>query len=254
VLFDEPTAGQDPIRKNAILSMIAHYRKKFGFTAVLVSHDIPDVFFISDRIILLWEGRIAFQGSYEESSRLDHPMAEEFLRSLEGLQDELTGLLSKQMFKAKYAMTLNQTQAKQTATAVLFSVELDLLTETLGPLAAAEVLKALGKYINTNLGALEGFSVRNHTGQILAILPYTDLQEAQQLVDNLGNGLQKEALSNIQALTQAKIGASTCFEIYIYAGISEANSNDDIDNIIERARATQKIIGTFRCDPKGERI
>ena len=31
VLFDEPTAGQDPIRKNAILSMIAHYRKKFGF-------------------------------------------------------------------------------------------------------------------------------------------------------------------------------------------------------------------------------
>jgi phospholipid/cholesterol/gamma-HCH transport system ATP-binding protein len=110
VLFDEPTAGQDPIRKNAILSMIAHYRKKFGFTAILVSHDIPDVFFISDRIILLWEGRIAFQGTYEESTRLDDPMAKEFLRSLEGLQDELTGLLSRQMFKAKYAMTLNQKQ------------------------------------------------------------------------------------------------------------------------------------------------
>ena len=51
VLFDEPTTGQDPIRKNAILATIAHYRKKFGFTAVLVSHDIPDVYFISDRII-----------------------------------------------------------------------------------------------------------------------------------------------------------------------------------------------------------
>jgi phospholipid/cholesterol/gamma-HCH transport system ATP-binding protein len=254
VLFDEPTAGQDPIRKNAILSMIAHYRKKFGFTAVLVSHDIPDVFFISDRIILLWEGRIAFQGSYEESTKLHHPMVEEFLRSLEGLQDELTGLLSKQMFKAQYAMTLNQRQAKRTVTAVLFSVELDLLTETLGHMATAEVLKALGECINTNLGALEGFSVRNHTGQILTILPYTDLQEAQQVVDNLGNRLQKEALSNIQALTQAKIGASACFEICIYAGISEANSDDDIDNIIERARATQKIIGTFRCEPKSGRI
>jgi len=68
-------------------------------------------------------------------------MAKEFLRSLEGLQDELTGLLSKQMFKAKYAMTLNQKQARQTITAVLFSVEFDLLTETLGPLVAAEVLK-----------------------------------------------------------------------------------------------------------------
>jgi len=96
---------------------------------------------------------------------------------------------------------------------------------------------------------LEGFSIRSHTGQILAILPYTDLQEAQQLVDNFGNGLQKEALSNVQTLTQARTGAY--FEICIYAGISEANSNDDIDNIIERTRATQKIIATHRCNPKG---
>lgn len=248
VLFDEPTNGQDPTRKNAILSMIAHYRKKFVFTAVLVSHDIPDVFFISDRIILLWEGRITFQGSYEESTKLDDPMAKEFLRSLEGLQDELTGLLSKQMFKAKYAMTLNQKQARETVTAVLFSVEFDLLAETLGPWVAAEVVKELGKYINTNLGALEGFSFRNHTGQILTILPYTDLQETQQLVYNFGNGLQKEALSNIQGLTPSRTGDG--FEIYIYAGISEANSNDDIDNIIERARATQRIIATHRCNPK----
>ena len=42
VLFDEPTTGLDPIRKNAVLSMITHYQSKFGFTAVLVSHDIPD--------------------------------------------------------------------------------------------------------------------------------------------------------------------------------------------------------------------
>ena len=178
VLFDEPTTGQDPIRKNAILGTIAHYRKKFGFTAVLVSHDIPDVFFISDRIIILWEGKVAFQGSYEESTRLNHPMAEEFLRSLEGFQDELTGLLSKQMFRARYAMTLNQRQTEKTVTAVLFSVHFDLLSEALGPLAAAEVLKALGKYINTNFTALGGFSVRTHTGEILAILPYTDFQEA----------------------------------------------------------------------------
>ena len=151
VLFDEPTTGQDPIRKNAILATIAHYRKKFGFTAVLVSHDIPDVFFISDRIIILWEGKVAFQGSYEEVTRLNHPMVEEFLRSLEGFQDELTGLLSKQMFRARYAMTLNQGKTEKTVTAVLFSVEFDLLSEALGPLAATEVLKALGKYIDTNI-------------------------------------------------------------------------------------------------------
>ena len=86
VLFDEPTTSQDPIRRNIILSMIAHYRKQFGFTAVLISHDIPDVFFISDRILLLWEGKIAFNGTYEELSRLNHPMIDEFLKSIEGLQ------------------------------------------------------------------------------------------------------------------------------------------------------------------------
>ena len=163
VLFDEPTTGQDPIRKNVILGTIAHYRKKFGFTAVLVSHDIPDVYFISDRIILLWEGKVAFQGPYEESTRVDHPMAEEFLRSLEGFQDELTGVLSKQMFRARYAMTLNERQTERTVTAVLFSVQFDLLTETLGHVAAAEVLRGLGKYINTNFTPLGGFSVRTQT-------------------------------------------------------------------------------------------
>ena len=47
VLFDEPTTGQDPIRRNSILTMIAQYRKKFDFTALLISHDIPDIFFAS---------------------------------------------------------------------------------------------------------------------------------------------------------------------------------------------------------------
>ena len=251
VLFDEPTTGQDPIRKNVILSTIAHYRKKFGFTAVLVSHDIPDVYFISDRIIVLWEGKTAFQGPYEESMKVDHPMAEEFLRSLEGFQDELTGLLSKQMFRARYAVTLNERQAERTVTAVLFSVRFDLLVETLGHVAAAEVLKILGRYVNTNFTALGGFSVRTHTGEILAILPYTDFQEGQQLVKSFGEGLQKEALSNMEASTEAKIGITSCFEISVYAGITEANSSEDIDRIIEKARANRGIIAIYRCDPKG---
>ena len=65
VLFDEPTSGQDPVRKNAILSMIAHYQRKFGFTAILVSHEIPDVYFISNRILALYDRKIVFQGTPE---------------------------------------------------------------------------------------------------------------------------------------------------------------------------------------------
>jgi phospholipid/cholesterol/gamma-HCH transport system ATP-binding protein len=63
VLFDEPTTGQDLVRKNSILSMIAEYQKKFGFTAVLVSHEIPSVYFISNRILALYDRTIVFQGT-----------------------------------------------------------------------------------------------------------------------------------------------------------------------------------------------
>ncbi|HSB30009.1 MAG TPA: ATP-binding cassette domain-containing protein [Candidatus Sulfobium mesophilum] len=105
VLFDEPTTGQDPIRKNAILSMIAHYRKQFGFTAVLVSHDIPDVFFISDQVLFLWEGKIAFHGTHEELSRFKHPIMQEFKKSMEDLSNELAEPLSREMFRLHYVLT-----------------------------------------------------------------------------------------------------------------------------------------------------
>ena len=100
VLFDEPTSGQDPVRKNAILSMIAQYQRKFGFTAVLVSHEIPDVYFISNRILALYDRAIVFQGTPEELEKFDHPFKDEVIHSLEGLQKELTGLYSKRQFKA----------------------------------------------------------------------------------------------------------------------------------------------------------
>jgi phospholipid/cholesterol/gamma-HCH transport system ATP-binding protein len=66
VLFDEPTTGLDPERKFSVFEMIADYRERFGFTALLVSHDIPEVFEISDRVAWLDEGRIKFFGEPSE--------------------------------------------------------------------------------------------------------------------------------------------------------------------------------------------
>ena len=247
VLFDEPTTGQDPIRKNIILSMISHYRKMFGFTAVLISHDIPDVFFISDRILLLWEGKIAFQGTYEELTRLKHPMLDEFLKSLEGVQDELTGLLSKEMFRSRYALTLGRGRVDTTLTAVLFSVQFDLLSNVLGPQSAIGVIKKLGEYVNEYFGPVGGFSARHRRGEVLTMLPHIDLEEAEQLVDNFSQGLQQKALPEIETLARVKTGAEECFEIFVTAGITEGSSSDDIDLLIEKAEAKQKVIARYQC-------
>jgi phospholipid/cholesterol/gamma-HCH transport system ATP-binding protein len=251
VLFDEPTTSQDPIRRNIILSMIAHYRKKFGFTAVLISHDIPDVFFISDRILLLWEGKIAFNGSYEEFSRLKHPMIDEFLMSIEGLRDELTGLLSKEMFKSRYAMTLGSGRADTTITAVLFGVSVDQITVMLGAQTAIEILKTLGEHVNEYFGPMGGFSSRHRRDEILTILPRVGLDEAGQLVHDFAQRLQQKALPGIQALTRIKTGAEECFEISVTAGMTEGSTSDDIDQIMEKAEANQKIIARYQCGKEG---
>jgi phospholipid/cholesterol/gamma-HCH transport system ATP-binding protein len=251
VLFDEPTTGQDPIRKNMILSMITHYRRKFGFTAVLISHDIPDVFFISDRIIILWEGKIGFEGTYEEVVRLKLPVIDEFLRSLEGFQDEVTGLLSREAFRALYAAMPGATATVTAVSAALFSIEFDLLHEALGPQAVVEVLRALGEYMNRRFNPIGGFSARHRRDEILTIFPHTSIDEARQLVADCARELNQGALARIQSVAQAKMGAEACPEIHVRAGITEVSSNDEIDQIIEKARAKQEIVATYRCASGG---
>jgi phospholipid/cholesterol/gamma-HCH transport system ATP-binding protein len=79
ILFDEPTTGLDPIRKKAAHQMISDYQTRFGFTAVMVSHEIPDVFYISQRIAMLDEGCIIFQGSCQEIKASSHPAIRAFI-------------------------------------------------------------------------------------------------------------------------------------------------------------------------------
>jgi phospholipid/cholesterol/gamma-HCH transport system ATP-binding protein len=80
VLFDEPTTGLDPIRKNAVHAMIADYQRQFGFTALVVSHEIPDIFHIAQNIIMLDEGLIVFSGASEEIQACQIPEVRRFIR------------------------------------------------------------------------------------------------------------------------------------------------------------------------------
>jgi len=66
VLFDEPTTGLDPVRKRKVHAMIEEYQKQFGFTAVIVSHDIPEIFDVAQHIAMLDEGKISFEGTKDD--------------------------------------------------------------------------------------------------------------------------------------------------------------------------------------------
>jgi phospholipid/cholesterol/gamma-HCH transport system ATP-binding protein len=66
VFLDEPTTGLDPILVNSIHHLILGLHRRFKFTGVMVSHEIPEIFRIADRVAFLHEGRIRLVGSPAE--------------------------------------------------------------------------------------------------------------------------------------------------------------------------------------------
>ena len=58
MLYDEPTAGLDPIMSSVIDDLIIRLRQEFGMTSVVVTHEVDELLSISDRTMMLYEGRI----------------------------------------------------------------------------------------------------------------------------------------------------------------------------------------------------
>jgi phospholipid/cholesterol/gamma-HCH transport system ATP-binding protein len=252
VLFDEPTTGQDPVRKNAILGMIAHYQRKFDFTAILVSHEIPDVYFISNRILALYERAIVFQGSPEELEDFKHPFQDEVIRSLEGLQNELTGLYSKRQFKVMHHRRLNQkTQGSSYCVAVLSLDNLDIIRKSAGHNAVPLIIRSLGNYIEKHFGAaVGGFSTRRRSNEFVTVLPYSDLGEAEHILQDFAADLQKIGIHDVwlETSAQMKAGAATCVEFKVLAGLAQAKPVADIDSVIDAAKSQQREIAQLRCN------
>lgn len=85
ILFDEPTTGLDPIIKRAIHQLIKVTHEKFGFTAVIVSHEIPEIFDVAQNVAMLYQGKILQYGSADEIQRSTHPVVKQFISgSLDG--------------------------------------------------------------------------------------------------------------------------------------------------------------------------
>lgn len=85
VLFDEPTTGLDPVIRRAIHELIMQTQRKFGFTAVIVSHDIPDIFDVADHVAMLYHGQILQFGKPDEIRNSENPVVKQFISgSLEG--------------------------------------------------------------------------------------------------------------------------------------------------------------------------
>jgi phospholipid/cholesterol/gamma-HCH transport system ATP-binding protein len=251
VLFDEPTTGQDPIRKNAILGMVAEYQKRFGFTALLISHEIPDVYFISNRILALYGKKIVFQGTPDEFEEFDHPFREEILTSLESLQEDITGLYSKRHFKVRYQTDLSKRQPDATYAAAVFKIDdIDTIQDKLGHDATQLIIRTLGSYINKHFGAVGGFSSRQTIDEYATVLPYSDLEEARRIMEDFTKDFQEHG---IEELVHRETPGEECVEINILAGLAQGKPQIEIESVMEFARFNQEPIARFECATGGQK-
>ena len=85
ILFDEPTTGLDPIIKRAIHQLIKDTHAKFGFTAVIVSHEIPEIFDVAQHVAMLFRGKILQFGTSDDIINSTEPAIRQFISgSLDG--------------------------------------------------------------------------------------------------------------------------------------------------------------------------
>jgi phospholipid/cholesterol/gamma-HCH transport system ATP-binding protein len=79
ILFDEPTTGLDPLMAKSIHDLIVGTQRRFKFTAVMVSHEIPEIFGISDWVAMLRKGKIALMATAAEFVKTTDSEIHEFI-------------------------------------------------------------------------------------------------------------------------------------------------------------------------------
>lgn len=79
ILYDEPTAGLDPLAVDAIVRLIKKLQAELGVTSIVVTHDIRAGFQVASRINMIRDGRIVFHGTPEEMLASRDPYLHAFL-------------------------------------------------------------------------------------------------------------------------------------------------------------------------------
>lgn len=91
ILYDEPTTGLDPIRSDVISEVILKLRRELEVTSIVVTHDMANAFKVADRIVMLHQGRLVFDGSVDAIRQSTDPVVKRFVMG-EADERELGGL------------------------------------------------------------------------------------------------------------------------------------------------------------------
>jgi phospholipid/cholesterol/gamma-HCH transport system ATP-binding protein len=88
VLYDEPTSGLDPVTSASINRLIARLRRERGVTSVVVTHDLAAALSMSDRVMLIKDGRVMECSAPSRFEKSNNPVVREFLAAAKGVYHE----------------------------------------------------------------------------------------------------------------------------------------------------------------------
>ena len=239
ILFDEPTTGLDPIRKNAVHSMISNYQKKFGFTGILVSHEIPDVFYISQRIAMLDQGKIVFEGGPNELQRLPDPEIQKFVRGMERKNEDLTGIAHQPIVEKRFQQEMARLQNHRIDfSIILFTFDnLDEINHHIGYIAGQTAMKNFVTLIDPYLGITDSCS-RCGLNRLVVMLSNTNTEGARQFCERLSTEIRGKDLIDIQPYP------GFCLEIR--TGFAQASSNTSLDELLQAAESSMNTFYEFK--------
>ncbi len=240
VLFDEPTTGLDPVRKNAVHGMISDHQKKFGFTAVVVSHEIPDIFYICQSVAMLFEGKILMQSTPDEFQRSSDPVIQNFIHGLESDNNEMmNGLSTHKQARTRYREAMVHLRRSEIAFSmiVLTMTNLEQLNEKLGYLATQEILRRFVGEVRKRIEITDTCSLYG-LDKIILVLSNADRQRAKEFCARLAKEIQGEHLVAIQPYP------GFCF--CISAGFAQAQKDSSYQDVLRMAESEQNIFLEFR--------
>jgi phospholipid/cholesterol/gamma-HCH transport system ATP-binding protein len=96
ILFDEPTAGLDPVISSVIDELIISLTEKHKVTSIIVTHEMGSAFRIGTRMAMLYQGKIIEEADAKQFRQSNNPVVRQFLSGstegpiLEGSQDAIT--------------------------------------------------------------------------------------------------------------------------------------------------------------------
>jgi phospholipid/cholesterol/gamma-HCH transport system ATP-binding protein len=83
IFYDEPTTGLDPITSEQIDNLVCDLAEKLDVTSIVITHDIFSVYKVADKVIMLEDGLIRFEGTPEDLRRSEDPVIREFIERYE---------------------------------------------------------------------------------------------------------------------------------------------------------------------------